>query len=188
MSGHIYSKEERSWLISQDPSLSYKEIAKIFNEKFNQDVDWYSIRRFYLKHTNIRRTGQKGYFQKGHDPYYPTKVPIGTERKQGDYIFIKVRDDVPENFTKNQIAHYQWKKKSHYIWEQHHEPVKEGEILIHLDRDLSNCNIENLYLVTRRVHAIMARQKWYDLSTVELVKTALKCAELIATVTEVQNA
>lgn len=89
----------------------------------------------YMSKEAIERT-KATRFQKGSIP--PNAVPIGYERvdKEG-YIYIKV-----EGKRKLVLKH-------RYVWEQHFGPIPKGNNIQFKDGNRQNCDIENLYIISR---------------------------------------
>ena len=183
-SRHFFTEEEKSWLASQDPSLSYKQLAILFNQQFNANVTWCSMREIVGRKLGIIRTGKHGQFIEGHDAAW--KYPIGTEKVFNGYSWIKIRDDIPEGMPTNKVWHYQWQLKSRYIWEQAFGSLSDDEIVIFLDGDKQNNNLDNLYAISRGVHAIMCKNQWYN-GNPDFVKAAIRTSELIKEVSRIKK-
>lgn len=182
MRANKITEEGGSWLINQDPSLTYKELTKLYNEKFGTDVTWYGVRSYLVRNTDISRTSKGGRFKNGHNSY--STKPVGSERVSNGKIWIKVTDDRPAGgVNKSQLDKYQWKPKHRVIWEQAYGPIPNDAHIIFLDHNPMNCTLDNLYLVSRRVNAIMNKQHWFEIEDPIIFKTALRCAELISIVT-----
>ena len=80
-------------------------------------------------------------FKRGQKPH--NTKPIGHERidpKDG-YVFIKVSDDKPMVL------------KHRYVWEQHNGAVPDGYCIAFRDGNRQNCDIGNLYLISREDNA-----------------------------------
>ena len=76
-------------------------------------------------------SGQKGFSK-----------PIGTEVVAPDgYILVKVQDH-GKKFEK-------WRQKHRLVWEHHHGPIPPGYIVQFKDGNRQNCNIDNLYMISR---------------------------------------
>lgn len=71
----------------------------------------------------------------------PVKAKVGKTRKiTGGYQVVKVNED-------------EWKLKHHAIWEAAHGPIDTSKYLIRFkDGDVSNVELSNLKLVTRKDH------------------------------------
>ena len=102
--------------------------------------------------------GKKGYmgpnettFKKGNKPR--NWKPLWTERLNKDgYIEIKIEE--PRT----------WRLKHRYVWEQKNGSVKKGYIIILLDGNKQNCNIENLYEISRAVNSQLNKNGYGDLT------------------------
>jgi hypothetical protein len=85
-------------------------------------------------HPNTRKTQ----FTKG--TVSPNWRPVGSERVTRDgYIEVKIAEGM-----------FQWRLKHRVVWEQANGPIPKGHAVVFRDRDRTNCEIENLMLVTRR--------------------------------------
>lgn len=150
-----YTPEQDEWLRKFIPGRSYKEIVPEFNKQFNENRTVAGLRQ-HCKTTLRINTGLTCYAH-----------PIGTKLKKDDKtVIIK-------------ISPKKWIPYSRYIWEQHHkETLKSDEVIIHLDRDTTNDNIENLYKVTRSVQVGVLRAFNIRSGQPELMRTAIMTQEL----------
>ena len=85
---------------------------------------------------------EKGWFKKGHMPQ--THREVGSERVN-IYGYIEVKVAEPNK----------WRAKHHLVWEEHNGPIPKGHIIYFKDGNPQNIDIENLRLVSRKVHAVM---------------------------------
>lgn len=85
---------------------------------------------------------EKGWFKKGHIPH--THREVGSERVN-IYGYIEVKVAEPNK----------WRAKHHIVWEEHNGPIPEGHVIYFRDGNPRNVDIENLRLVSRKVHAVM---------------------------------
>lgn len=76
------------------------------------------------------------FFQKGQAPV--NYLPVGSERFTTDnYLRVKIADpDV-------------WEFKHILVWEKHYGPVREGMIITFKDGDFTNCDIDNLEMISQ---------------------------------------
>lgn len=75
-------------------------------------------------------------FKKGQRPQ--TWRPIGSERINVDgYIEVKVEEGKP------------WRHKQRVLWERAHGPIPEGYMVSFKDGNKQNCELDNLYLLSR---------------------------------------
>lgn len=89
----------------------------------------------YMSKEAIERT-KSTRFQKGSIP--PNAVPVGYERIDKDgYVYIKV-----EGKRKLVLKH-------RYVWEQYFGLIPKGYNIQFKDGDKHNCDIENLYMISR---------------------------------------
>ncbi|MDH5259301.1 MAG: HNH endonuclease [Gammaproteobacteria bacterium] len=152
-------------------TLPRSESYKLFQEKFNRnDVSFNNFTGLCKRKGWL--TGRDGCFKKGHDGYKggpggPNKTsfkkgnipantkPLYTERTSKDgYIEIKVPEINPYTGAKTR-----YRFKHQVVWEQHNGPVPKGHILHFIDGDRTNCNIDNLEVISRGVGAIMNKMQ-----------------------------
>lgn len=89
----------------------------------------------YMSKEAIERT-KSTRFKKGSIP--PNAVPVGYERIDADgYIYIKIEG-------KRKLA-----LKHRHVWEQTNGKIPKGYNIQFKDGNRSNCNIENLYMISR---------------------------------------
>ncbi len=159
-----YTEAEKKFLYEFVPGHSYKEIKDAFDAKFSEPISTGQIKSFIGN--NKLNTGRTGRFEKGNVPHnkgtHPPTVgrmgetqfknghlphntkPIGYERITRDgYIEVKIkmRPSGP-NCNDNFIL------KQRLVWEQIYGSIPDGHKITFLDGDKTNCNIENLILVS----------------------------------------
>lgn len=119
----VISDEMIDFLRANFEDISHEELTMRFNSKFNLNKKKYDIAVYCSK-----------YGFKKSDPH---ALPVGSERLRATSggIYVKVADG-------------EWKAKHRLIWEQHNGPIPKGHYVIFADRNMENCNIENLELVT----------------------------------------
>ena len=92
----------------------------------------------YMSREAIERT-KATRFKKGNIP--PNHKPIGHERVTVDgYVEVKVRDG---------CGNRNFELKHRLVWEKHNGPIPEGHNIQFKDGNRQNCNIENLYMISR---------------------------------------
>ena len=181
-----YTEEMHSFLKAFIPGHSRKEITEAFNKKFGTSMTIHQL-KYYCK-THKVFTGRTGRFEKGHRP---TNAPPkgtcpewiapykyrkgqdngkscnpGTERvTQEGYIEVKV--------DKKRM----WRMKHVLVWEKAHGKVPDGYMVIFKDNDRSNCNLDNLMIISKSVNAVMNRNGLCNYSG-DMKETAVKIAEL----------
>ena len=144
-----------------------KEMAERLNRKFGTSYTTKQLNAYYKNHgLNSGLTGrfekghvppnkgkkgyhspgsEKGWFQKGHDP--KNKTPIGTIHQRGDgYLWEKYGPGPLD-----------WKPHHQLVWERAYGPQPEGHVIIFKDSDKTNCDLENLELITMAESLEMTR-------------------------------
>jgi hypothetical protein len=151
---HYFTSDEVQYLKEITTGRPYKEIVRLFNERFGLKLNYRQInskiKRLKL-HNGIRpRKGvQPPYlkvyeFKLGHNP--PHSRQIGDERVTFlGYVEVKSRKG-------------EWKYKHILIWEAAHGPVPKGHAIIFADRNKANLALDNLLMVSRQELAIMNRK------------------------------
>lgn len=171
------------------PGKTYKEIAEIFNKKYDlgmtvdklssllsrKKINTGTLGRFKKNYIPWNK-GKKGYmgvnktsFKKGHKP--KNWRPVGSERVDADgYTLIKVSNE--GGMWKR------WALKHRVVWEQHHKKkIPKGSVIIFADGNKNNLSIDNLLCVTREELKVLNRCRLIS-SVAELTKTGLNIAKL----------
>lgn len=165
----IFLKEKFSYC------KSWKELTDLFNEKYKtffstMEISGICKRRygFVMKNSTT--------FKRNH---HPLKLPIGTERiGSGGRICVKVSDLQLESGDSSN-----WKQKSRVVYESVYGEIPKDNVIIHLNRDLNDFDISNLYCISRNVMSCLVRNGWYK-EDKEITLTAVKCAELMCKLKE----
>lgn len=188
-----YTDKMAKFLEAGYKQKSLSELTKAFNKKFGTDKkkatlrSFMSRRGFFYGRSSLFTKGRKpwnsgtkglGYtsanktsFKKGHVP--STRKHIGAERVQrGGYIEVKVKQKCKNT---GRATCYRFKHIVEY--EKAHGKVPEGYVLRFKDSDKSNCTLDNLQLVTRRVHLYLNKYGYSSLP-MELKTTLLAIAKL----------
>jgi len=147
--------------------MNIRSLTRAFNKRFGTSktelqikstLTYHKIRcgrkpkGFYKGHKpwNTGTKGQgltcanSGSFKKGNVP--PNRKPLGSERicSQSGLILIKVAERDP-----NRGYPTRYKHKHVHIWEQANGPVPEGMVVAFVDCERTNCELENLMLISR---------------------------------------
>ena len=148
---------------------TYQKLADEYNKEFGTNCSPSSINtlcreKYGLTHENI------GKFKKGGRS---VRLEVGTERIGSGYkICVKVSDkEVPNGDSSN------WVQKSRYIYEKYYGEIPNGHMIIHLDGDLENFDIDNLYCISRKISGLFAQNDWWKLDK-ETKLAAIKWCEL----------
>lgn len=190
-----WTEEVKDFIRREIKSHSIREVAEMVKTEFK----WPEMSEMLIKGALMRyhiKTGRTGYFEKGSVPANkgkvmpqwlrdkcaeswfkkgqrpPNELPIGSRvfSKEG-YLMEKVRDDLG---TK---ACERWRPVHQLLWEKERGPIPEGYVVTFLDGDITNITIENLALVSRRVHASMTHYK-LRFKNAELTKAGIAMTKL----------
>lgn len=186
-----WTDAEKAYLAEIAEGRSHKEIQKLMSEKFSPFTPGQikaALKRYNIKTGLTGRfeknriphnKGKKGHyhpgsektwFKKGRTPH--NQLPVGSEITTKDgYIMKKVGE--PSS----------WEFKHRVAWEEKNGKVPEGKALIFLDNDTTNCDINNLKLVTRRELLEMNRKGLHS-NHAELTETGINIAKLNIKISE----
>lgn len=158
--------------------VSSKRMAEMVNERFGTDFTPQRMKCFRAR--NKIRSGETGWYQKGHEPATkgktleeickndPEKLARvrSTQFKKGQ----KANNELPLGTVVVNADGYKLRKKSmtgdlwgrweflhRAIWEEHNGPIPPGMIVSFRDNDRLNCDIDNLMLITKGEHAALTR-------------------------------
>ena len=167
---HIYTPEERSFFEEFTAGHSYKEIQQEFIRRFGWEISIKKIKGCIARYNlNTGRNGRfvkgqvgptkgmklgkhkndSGCFRKGHIP--KNHRPVGSERITVDgYVEIKTAE--PKT----------WRFKHVVVWEAEHGPVPKGYRVIFLDSNRQNIDLNNLKMISNKVHARMCQSKLFS--------------------------
>lgn len=195
--GRLFSKKQAKFITRSYPKFSLIDLHTALVKKFNINVTSGQVRSFVCNHRiQSGRTGQfdqgckpwnhgtkgqgltgrnKTSFKKGNRP--PNRKPLGSERicSKDGFILTKVASTNPYTGRPNMYRH-----KHVVTWEQEHGPVPAGMVVILIDSDRTNCDPENLKLISRAELLCLNRYGYKDLPK-ELRPSMLALAKLTAT-------
>lgn len=153
-----YSQEELKFIKARR-TLVRKELHEAFCGKFKRtDISLINLNALCKRKGWL--TGRTGCFKKGNIPHpdaHPKGSnktsfksgrlphnwkPVGSERISKDgYVEVKTKE--PRT----------WRLKHRVVWEGERGGVKKGYIIILLDGDKTNCDVNNLYEISRAVNS-----------------------------------
>lgn len=186
---------DNSWGVSSE------EMAKRVNEKFGTSFSKTSMKQFRQRHGI--KSGLTGWYQKGHPPGNKGKKLEEYITDPEHLAYVRERNkiggfkpgNIPANLKqigdivvgkhgylirKKQMKGTQWERWEFLhvaTWEEHNGPVPDGMVVTFKDGDRSNCDIDNLMLVTKGENCILTR-KGYRFKDPELTETALNLVRL----------
>ena len=171
---HMFTEEEKTFLRNNISNFTYRELTNVFNNTFNTNLTQNSISDICLKRLGIKRDKPYVFF-KGKKDF--TSHNIGTEVFDGEYIWVKISDNYHEGRSCGKYYNENWVKKHVLTWEQKYGAVTKGNIIVFLDLNRRNCEIDNLYSISRKINFMMAKNGWYTTDR-QATLTAIKWCEL----------
>lgn len=171
---HRYTQEQKQFIIDNNYGKYAKELAELFNQRFNTNITAKEIK--YFRQNHRLNSGLTGQFEKGHITHNKGKKqiefmskeaiertkatrfkkgnipknhrPIGSERITVDG-FWEIKVDEPNK----------WMLKHRWVWEQSNGKIPKGYVLVFLDGNRDNISLENLKLISRQENLVMNNHK-----------------------------
>lgn len=127
----IFTDEHRKFIVNHFEKTFNDDLTEMFNREFNLNVSENQIAQFKY------RNGLKSNLPIGsRKPRHKHRLkPLGTQRIANGHILVKIENG--------------WKKLSRIVWEQHNGEIPKGYEVMFLDGNKTNCDISNLFLVTK---------------------------------------
>lgn len=173
-----------------------KEMAEDVNAKFGTEFTETGMKQFRQRHGI--KSGLTGWFRKGREPgnkgkrmeefaspeaiarsaktrFKPghrpkNELPVGSIVENSDGYLLRKKSMVGSQWER-------WEMLHRAIWEEQNGPIPKGMVLIFLDGDRTNCNIENLEIVTQRENCLLQRRGFRTRSP-ELTRAGLAAIRL----------
>lgn len=159
--GTPYSEAEKQWLRENAPICSYDKLAPLLFEKFGRKVRPETLCEYCRVKLGIDKHEQFG-FKKANIPY--NTMPIGAEKVQKGSVYVKV--------SATGDRKKDWIPKTKLVYGE----VPKRHILVFLDGNSINVTRENLYCVEQRVHARLAKNRWFSTDPM-ITLTAIRWCE-----------
>lgn len=163
-----WNDEHRLFVRDNIKGVPYKDMRDMVNAEFGLNVTTSQMQGFITRNgfANGNKTtfskgrdpwnknvkglqlgGDAGWFKKGHRP--STYRPVGSHRidSKDGYLKIKVSD---HGRTQDM-----WKNKHVVLWEEAHGKIPDQHVVCFLDQDVTNLNLNNLFLLSRNELARM---------------------------------
>jgi hypothetical protein len=187
-----YTEDQVAFLIQNCTGRLMPELTQMYNDRFKTNKSVSELRSF-LKNRRINsgvdtkfKNGQKSWnkgtkgltqrnrttFKKGNIP--ANVVPLGTERidTRDGSILIKIKEKNPYTGAPTRFKH-----KSVVVWERANGPVPKDMAIIFKDGDKTNCNLDNLVLVTK-AELLRLNQHGYKYFPEQIKPSVLALAKL----------
>lgn len=197
----LFTGEQLAFIKREYRTYSVKSLTKILNKKFGLSITPEQLKTFISNHGIL--SGRNGRFGKGSQPWNtgtkgvckpndgsfrkgsipPNLKPLGHERvcSKDGYILVKIQEENPYTGEKTR-----YKAKHIVVWEKHNGPVPKGFNVRFIDGDKTNCDIENLVMVSKAEHLRLTKLGYNDTDP-ELKPSVLALAKLETKTFEVQN-
>ena len=161
----MFTKEQEEFIRWAYRQMTLTKVTKALNDRFDGNWTVQQLKTYCNNHKI--HSGRDGCFQKGLAPWNKgthfcaggrsaetrfqpgqmpvTTLPVGAEVVDHDgYRKVKVSEG-----GKPGESRFNWKYVHVLEWEKHHGPVPDGHAVCFRDGDKSNCDIDNLVLLTR---------------------------------------
>lgn len=190
---HRYSEEQKEFIITNNYGKYAKELAAMFNEKFNTNITSHEIK--YFRRNHKLNSGLTGQFQKGHNAWnkgtkgltHSNKTsfkkgnkphnyrPIGSERITKDgYIEVKVSDP------------NEWETKNKIVYKKYFGDIPKGYKVIYADGNKLNNDPNNLILVSCS-ELLIANRNHLIYDNKELTESGILISKVIDKTNKVKN-
>ena len=174
-----YTEEMNNWLVSKysEYNNDWITLTKDFNSKFCTDFTSTRLCKHCERKLKIHKPKPKkgqvnrGTFCKGTSSTSTDRqLPIGTIRTYTSHtskiLMIKVKLTEGDSGSLRNAGHnYKrpwWIPLKEKVWVDAYGEIPNGFRVIQLDRDYTNCNLDNLVLADSRGLAIMGSHKWWS--------------------------
>lgn len=159
-----FSNEEKAYILESVGKRSLREIADGLESLTGRKSSRSAIGHYINDTLQIVPSGRRGGWHTGQVPQNAHEVGTTTKKSNG-YIYVKV-----------DAQH--WKPKQEVVYEQAYGSIPDGSMVIFLNNDKTDFDIENLYCVSKGIHGMMCKNRWYTWSK-EHTLAAIKLCELI---------
>ena len=157
-----YTAEQDTWIKANIDKYSRKELVAKFNDVFHQRRTEDVLKVHCNRDLGLR-------FSDNRERYINAKR--GERQPTGTLIRRKNRQWVVKTGV------HQYEQAGRYYWEQEYGEIPKGFNIVHLDHDISNNKLDNLYMVSGKVNREMSKNKWWFKDPL-LTLTAIKYCEL----------
>lgn len=177
-----FTKEQSEWLVKNYHTFSsYSELTCQFNSLFDDNRSIEAVREKCTKRLHLSgMPNPTSYGNKRKE-----QLPLGSIRVSQTGTYIKVKE-VPVNTNISGYKKPYWVPLQEKVYSDKYGPVPKGNMICFLDKDRSNFNIENLYMIDRNISAIMSSNQFWSTDP-EITKTAILWCKLHYAIKDVNN-
>ena len=161
----MFTEDADAFLIENAMNFTSGQLSEMLQERFGFSAAKSTISE-HLSELGVHRGNcyrPKGYLD-------PACLPIGTERIQKKTVMVKVGQPNV------------WVTKARFI--MGHDP--KTHVAIFLDGNSLNCTPENIVVVSKKIHARLAKNGWLNSSN-EVILTGIKWCELLYAIKELSE-
>lgn len=168
----VYTEQEKEWLRNNAPLHSYGELAVMLLQFSGRKVRAETLCEYCRTKLGIGKAENFGFKPGNH----PTNVAeLGTEVVQkGRSVLVKVKNTGDRK--------QDWIPKTRLVYGE----VPKGHIIVFLDGDSTNVVLGNMACVPLKVHARMAKNRWF-FKEPELTKAAIKWCEHLCAIKDFEK-
>lgn len=182
MSRRKFREEEKEWLRQNAESDKYKNFDEVYADYvklFGNDKSCANIKELCSKRLGLSRArfSKNGHFQVGAKPKYAIGDEVIKYYDGQPYLWIKVSDKYFKGIMNSKDYMENWIPKQRYVYEQAYGEIPKDHLVVFLDNNPMNCDIENLYCISRKTNAVMNKNRWFT-DRKENTLTAIKWCEL----------
>lgn len=167
-----YTEREKEWLRENAPLHSYGKLAKMLLQFSGRSVRSETLCEYCRTKLGVGKAENFG-FKPGNRPI--NVAPIGTEVIQkGRSVIVKVKNTGDRK--------QDWIPKTKLVFGE----VPKGYIIVFLDGDSTNVTLDNMVCVKQKVHARMAKNRWF-FHEPELTRTAIRWCEHLCAIKDFEK-
>lgn len=187
-----YTKEQKQFLIDNNFLTPAKELADMFNKKFNTDITKENIKSF--RNNNHLNSGLTGRFEKGHKPQNKGKKwddYMSKEKQNNCRKTTFKKGNIPKNhrpvgseriniygYTEIKINEpNKWELKHRIIYKKYYKKIPKDHVVIFLDGNKQNFDKSNLKAISKHDNLIM-NEKDLRFNNKELTESAYILAQI----------
>lgn len=192
---NLLTPEQENFVRQEAFGKTSEELTNLLNQKFSTSFTEKQIKQWKKNHKVS--SGFSGRFVKGHSSWNKgkkmpekTKQKIKTMFKKGNrpHNTLEIGDEVINDFgyIKVKVAEPNvWKFKHRLVWEQAHGEIPQGSVVCFKDGNKTNCNLDNLILLTKGERAVI--NKYFGNYKGELTLTGIALGKLKSIVSKKQS-
>lgn len=179
---HYYSHEEIETLrVLVNSCKNTREMAARFNRDYGTDIKPLAIKAICERRgISLERFRSAANLERAYNENFPVGTEMIGSASFGGHVIVKTdnkRAYTTEGYlVRNAITRKNWRRKCELVYEQSHGEIPKGGIVVFLNQNKFDFRPENLYCISRKIHAMMCKNRWY-VEDGDLTLTAIKWCE-----------